>query len=104
MSQMSFKQFEKGDEVYFVSETAEKLEHLQGTLLEDITPETREIRLLNPEGKEIAVGSNHVPEWQQIEEFEGFGLLFLKEDADRVIYVVVSKDEDDVMFEPELDP
>lgn len=102
MGNVSFKHFEKGDRVYFVSELAQKLAHLQGTLMADVTPDTREIRLLNDDGDEIRVGSRISPEWSMIEAVEGFGLLFLKMDAERVVYVVVSENEDGVMLEPDL--
>ncbi len=102
MEQVIFEQFKKGDEVYFVSEMGEKITHLQGALLEDITLETRKINLLNNKGDQVSVGSKENPEWNIIEAFEGFGLLFLKLDSDKVVYVVVSKDEDNIMLEPDL--
>lgn len=103
MHQESFEHFKKGDEVYFVSEMAEKITHLEGTLLEDITTDSRVINLVNTEGQKICVGSGEKPEWNHVEAFQGFGLLFLKQDSDRVVYVVVSADENNVMLEPLLD-
>jgi hypothetical protein len=101
MSQDLFERFQKGEEVYFVSEQAEKLTHLQGTLLEDVTSETRVIRLLNADGEEVLVDSSSSPEWNVVEAVDGFGLLFLKLDSDRVVYLVVAAGEDNVMLEPD---
>ncbi len=101
MNQDLFERFQKGEEVYFVSEQAEKLVHLQGTLLEDVTSETRVIRLLNSDGEEVSVDSSSSPEWNVVEAFDGYGLLFLKLDSDRVVYLVVAAGEDNVLLEPD---
>ena len=102
MGEKSFEKFRQGDEVYFVSEMAVTISHLRGALLEDITTDTKEIWLLNGDGEKISVGSKIDPEWSLVEGFDGFGLLFLKKDSERVVYVVVSKDEDNIMLEPDL--
>lgn len=103
MEQDLFKRFEKGHEVYLVDESGEKLAHLQGVLQVDITAETKEIVLLNPDGEQITVGSEANPEWDYVEAFEGFDLLFVKEDIGRVKYIIVSKEEDGILLEPNLD-
>jgi len=98
----SIKLFEKGDRVYFVSDIAEMLVHFQGTLLENVTLKSKEIILLGDDGEEIKVGSRDNPEWNLVEAVEDLGLLFLKQDSDQVVYVVVSEGEDSVELETDF--
>lgn len=103
MAPEKLKQFRRGEKVYFISDMAEKLSHLQGELLEDVMPDTRVIRILNDQGAEVAIRSDDYPQWNHLENVEGTGLLFLKQGVDQVVYIIVSQEQNSLVIEPDID-